>query len=117
MRSWDKVYAAVVESTPPPGPLPSLSQTPYMHTTSSFVNSSKHRKCVDTALKEELDSIHIEVPSYNNAYFEHLEGLKEAGAVVSRKCKKGDRLLFTEGTTGRGLLRNRRLTNHTVLGR
>jgi hypothetical protein len=45
---WDKVYATVTQSTPPPKSLPLLGETPYVHTTSSFVNSSEHRKYVDT---------------------------------------------------------------------
>jgi hypothetical protein len=44
---WRKAYAVVVEPTPPPRRLPFLGQTPYLHTTSSFVNSSEHRKYVD----------------------------------------------------------------------
>ncbi len=51
---WNKVYAAVTESTPPPRPLPYLAQTPYLHTTSSFVSSSEHRKYVDDVLNSPL---------------------------------------------------------------
>jgi len=33
---WDKVYCAVTESTPPPRPLSSFPQTPWLRNTSSF---------------------------------------------------------------------------------
>ncbi|RSL39132.1 hypothetical protein CEP51_016841, partial [Fusarium floridanum] len=45
---WDQVYDAVTESTPPPRPIASsLQQTPWLRNTSSFANSSEHRKYVD----------------------------------------------------------------------
>ncbi|RMI96310.1 hypothetical protein CDV36_016325, partial [Fusarium kuroshium] len=54
---WDQVYDAVTESTPPPRPIASsLQQTPWLRNTSSFANSSEHRKYVDDVLKEELGS-------------------------------------------------------------
>ncbi|RYO87915.1 hypothetical protein DL764_008794 [Monosporascus ibericus] len=52
---WDQVYTTVTESTPPPRPVASsLQQTPWLHNTSSFANSSEHRKYMDDVLKEEL---------------------------------------------------------------
>ncbi|KAK0621573.1 hypothetical protein B0T17DRAFT_295605 [Bombardia bombarda] len=52
---WDQVYNAVTESTPPPRPIASsLQQTPWLRNTSSFANSSEHRKYMDDVLKEEL---------------------------------------------------------------
>ncbi|RYO83810.1 hypothetical protein DL766_002661 [Monosporascus sp. MC13-8B] len=55
---WDQVYTAVTESTPPPRPIASsLQQTPWLHNTSSFANSSEHRKYMDDVLKEELGPI------------------------------------------------------------
>jgi hypothetical protein len=91
---WDKVYTAAAESTPPPSSLPFLGQTPYLHTTSSFVNSSEHRKYVDTILKEELGSIYIGIPDFYDAYFGNVDGLEEAGAAVLRRCKEGHRSLY-----------------------
>lgn len=41
---WDKVYAIVTESTPPPRSVSSLAQTPSLRNTSTFANSSEHRK-------------------------------------------------------------------------
>ncbi|KAB8069840.1 hypothetical protein BDV29DRAFT_182013 [Aspergillus leporis] len=93
---WNKIHAALVESTPPPKPLPILNQTPYLHTTSSFVNSSEQRKHVDAVLKEELGSIYIGVRGFYEAYFGGIEGLEEAGAAVFRKCQEGANPLFTE---------------------
>lgn len=93
---WAKVYAVAAESTPPPRPLPFLGQTPYLHTTSSFVNSSEHRKHVDTVLKEELGSIYVGIPDFYDAYFGNVDGLEKASAAVLRRCKEGHRPLFNE---------------------
>ncbi|KAH1912923.1 hypothetical protein KXW47_006564, partial [Aspergillus fumigatus] len=93
---WNEVYTAVVESTPPPRSLPYLHQTPYLHTTSSFVNSSEHRKYVDDVLKEELGSIYVNVPGFYEAYFGDVDGLEEASAAVYRRCREGDSPLFSE---------------------
>ena len=54
---WDKVYAFVTKSTPPIFPASSFQQTPWLRNTSSFVNSTEHRKYVDDVLKEELGPI------------------------------------------------------------
>ncbi|KAF4211370.1 hypothetical protein CNMCM5878_002704 [Aspergillus fumigatiaffinis] len=93
---WSKILAVLVESTPPPKRLPILDQTPFLHTTSSFVNSSEQRKHVDAVLKEELGSIYIGVPGFYEAYFSGIEGLEEAGATVFRRCQEGHNPLFTE---------------------
>ncbi|KAE8154986.1 hypothetical protein BDV25DRAFT_170316 [Aspergillus avenaceus] len=93
---WDKVYAAVIESTPPPKSLPFLAQTPYLHTTSSFVNSSEQRKHVDVVLKEELGLIHVGVQGFYDTFFGVVEGLEEAGAAVFRRCQMGPDPLFNQ---------------------
>jgi hypothetical protein len=93
---WDKVYAVATESTPPPRPLPLLNQTPYLHTTSSIVNSSEHRKHVDEVLREELGSIYIGVPGFFEAYFGGIDGLEKSSAAVFQKCKQGVTPLFME---------------------
>ncbi|EJT69154.1 hypothetical protein GGTG_13263 [Gaeumannomyces tritici R3-111a-1] len=47
---WDQVYRAVAESTPPPRLVPSsFQQTPWLHNTGSFANSSEYRQDVDRA--------------------------------------------------------------------
>ncbi|KAF3492096.1 uncharacterized protein GIQ15_01613 [Arthroderma uncinatum] len=67
---WNKVYDAVTESTPPPRPLPSFQQTPWLRNTSSFANSSEHRKHVDGILKEELGDMYVDIPGFYDAFFE-----------------------------------------------
>ncbi|KAL8650153.1 MAG: hypothetical protein Q9210_003989 [Variospora velana] len=93
---WSKVYGAVTESTPPPRPLPYIEQTPWVRNTSSFVNSSEHRKYVDDVLKEELGHLYVGVPGFFEAFFGEIEGLEEAGIAVIRKCKEGNDPLYTE---------------------
>lgn len=94
---WAKVYVVAAESTPPPRPLPFLDQTPYLYTTSSFVNSSERQKHVDTVLKEELGIIYVRIPDFYDAYFRGVDDLDKASAAVLRRCKEGDRPLFSEG--------------------
>ncbi|KAL2220563.1 hypothetical protein M432DRAFT_543140 [Thermoascus aurantiacus ATCC 26904] len=92
---WDHVYIAVTEETPPPRSLPFLGQTPYLHNTSSFVNSSEHRKYVDAVLKEELGSLFVGVPDFYKAFFGDIENLEEAGIAVFRRCK-GDSPIYSD---------------------
>jgi len=94
--TWDHVYIAVTEhSPPPPRSLPFLGQTPYLHNTSSFVNSSEHRKYVDAVLKEELGSLFVGVPDFYKAFFGDIENLEEAGIAVFRRCK-GDSPIYSD---------------------
>ncbi|KAF2241862.1 hypothetical protein BU26DRAFT_171586 [Trematosphaeria pertusa] len=44
---WDAVYDAMTASASPPGTLSSSPRTPWSHNTSSFANSTQHRKYVD----------------------------------------------------------------------
>src|SRR4051812_47446814 len=44
---WDAVYDAMTASASPPGTLSSFPRTPWSHKTSSFANSTQHRKYVD----------------------------------------------------------------------
>jgi len=94
---WEKVYAIVTESTPPPRPLPFHVQTPHRRNTSSFANSSEHRKYVDDVLKEELGPLYVGIPGLYEAFFRGVEGLEEASAAVFKKCKEGDNPLYAEG--------------------
>lgn len=100
-KIWDKVYTITTESTPLPRSLPLLSQTPYLYTTSSLVNSSKRRKYVDRVLKEELDLIYIGVPGFFEAYFRGIDGLDNIYATVFKKCKEEDVPYFREGDNWR----------------
>jgi hypothetical protein len=95
---WRKAYAVVVEPTPPPRPLPFLSQTPYLHTTSSFVNSSEHRKYVDTVLKEELGSIYVDVQNFADVFFGDINGIEAASATIMQRCTEGDKPMYNEPT-------------------
>ncbi|KAI1420215.1 serine/threonine-protein kinase Sgk2 [Xylaria sp. FL1777] len=94
---WDKVYDAVTESTPPPRPISSVPQTPWLRNTSSFANSSEHRKYVDDVLKEELGPMYVGIPSFFEAFFGKVAGLKAAATVAFEKCKEGDDPLYREG--------------------
>ncbi|KAL4938313.1 hypothetical protein BDV06DRAFT_201141 [Aspergillus oleicola] len=93
---WDQLYATVRESTPPPSALPVLDQTPFLHTTSSLVNSSEHRSNFDGILKEELGPIYIGVPGFHDAFFGQMKGLQDTAAAVYAKCKRGPQPLFKE---------------------
>ena len=75
---WDKVYAVVTESTPPPCLASSFQQTPWLRNTSSFANSTEHRKYVDDVLKEELGPMYVGVPGFSEAFFGKVAGLGPA---------------------------------------
>ncbi|KAF5856232.1 hypothetical protein ETB97_007685 [Aspergillus alliaceus] len=95
---WDSIYSTVRESTPPPKPVPFLNQTPFLHTTSSIVNSSEQRKYVDTVLKAELGSICIDVPNFYETFFGSVNGLKTASAIILQRCKEGGSPLYCDET-------------------
>ncbi|XTI85760.1 hypothetical protein V2W45_1466592 [Cenococcum geophilum] len=54
-----------------------------------FTNSSKHRKY-------ELGPFYVGIPGLYKAFFRGVKGLKEASAVVFKKCKEGDNPLYAE---------------------
>lgn len=93
---WDKVHAAVVEHTPPPQPFPFQDQTPILHNTSSFVNSSEHRKYLDDILKDELGSLFIGIPGFQEFFFGKIENLEEASKTIFQRCQEGQTPLYTE---------------------
>ncbi|PVH91134.1 hypothetical protein DM02DRAFT_664311 [Periconia macrospinosa] len=99
---WSKVYDAVTESTPPPRPTSSIQQTPWLHNTGSFVNSSEHRRHVDGVLKEELGQLYVGVPGFFEAYFGSVAGLQLIAQSVFDKCKEGDSPLYREESGWRG---------------
>jgi len=92
----DKVYATVTESTSPPRPISSIQQTPWHRNTSSFANSSEHRKYVDDVLKEELVPMYVAVPGFFEAFFGKVAGLEPAAKAVFEKCKEEDNPLYQE---------------------
>lgn len=93
---WNSVYGAVTESTPPPRPLSSFQQTPWLHNTGSFANSSEHRKYVDGVLKEELGPLHVGVPGFSDVFFGGVPALTSVAQAVFAQCKEGDVPLFRE---------------------
>ena len=98
---WSITIATVTESTPPRS-LPFHLQTPILRNTSSFVNSSEHRKYVDDVLKEELGLLHVGIPGFYEAFFGRVEGLEARGTAVFKKCKEGDNPLYAEKGGWRG---------------
>lgn len=93
---WDKVYAAVTESTPPPRPASSIQQTPWLRSTGSFANSTEHRKYVDDVLKEELGQMHVGVPGFFDAFFGGVAGLSTVAQAVFERCKNVEAPLYRE---------------------
>jgi len=52
---------------------------------------------MDYILKEELGPLYVGIPGLYKAFFRGVESLKEASAVIFKKCKKGDNPLYTKG--------------------
>ncbi|KAH8748471.1 hypothetical protein F5883DRAFT_473975 [Diaporthe sp. PMI_573] len=97
---WDRVYSAVTESTPPPRPVASsLQQTPWLRNTSSFANSSEHRKYVDNVLKEELGPMYVDLPDFHETYFGDVPNLETASKTFFGECSQGSNPLFNNGWT------------------
>ncbi|KAG8664999.1 uncharacterized protein FPOAC1_012977 [Fusarium poae] len=98
---WDQVYVAVAESTPPPRQIASsLQQTPWLRNTSSFANSSEHRKYVDDVLKEELGSMYVGLRRFHDAYFGGVAGLDAASQAFFDQCVEASDPLFEDGWKG-----------------
>ncbi|KAJ6168196.1 hypothetical protein N7497_001039 [Penicillium chrysogenum] len=98
---WDCVYSAVTEPTPPPRAIiSSLQQTPWLHKTSSFANSSEYRQDVDRVLKSELGPLYVGLPDFRSTFFGGVSGLQSASDAVFEKCTKGRNALFAEGWKG-----------------
>ncbi|KAJ4333150.1 hypothetical protein N0V95_009496 [Ascochyta clinopodiicola] len=99
---WNKVYAAVAASTPPPRPASSIQQTPWLRSTGSFANSTEHRKYFDDVLKEELGHMYVGVPGFFDAFFGEIADLGPAAQAVFDKCKEGDTPLYQEESGWQG---------------
>ncbi|KAK4243176.1 hypothetical protein C7999DRAFT_44951 [Corynascus novoguineensis] len=98
---WDRVYDAVTESTPPPRPIASsIQQTPWLRNTSSFANSSEHRKYVDNVLKEELGPMYVGLQDFHKAYFGDVPNLETASKTFFEDCLEGSNPLFSNGWKG-----------------
>ena len=60
---WNCVYNVVTEPTPSPRAIASsLQQTPWLHKTSSFANSSEYRQDIDRVLRSELGPLYVGLP-------------------------------------------------------
>ncbi|KAJ4310487.1 hypothetical protein N0V84_010943 [Fusarium piperis] len=98
---WNRVYDAVTESTPPPRPAASsLQQTPWLRNTSSFANSSEHRKYVDDVLKEELGPMYVGLCNFYDTYFGGVADLQMASQTFFNQCQEDSDPLFEDGWKG-----------------
>ncbi|ROT35341.1 hypothetical protein SODALDRAFT_283661 [Sodiomyces alkalinus F11] len=98
---WHQVYSAVVEPTPPPRLIvSSLQQTPWLRNTSSFPNSSEHRKYVDDVLKEELGPMYVGLRNFHDTYFGGVVSLETASKAFFNQCLEGSGPKFEDGWEG-----------------
>ncbi|KAH7031009.1 LOW QUALITY PROTEIN: uncharacterized protein B0I36DRAFT_322999, partial [Microdochium trichocladiopsis] len=98
---WEEVSQVVAESTPPPRLIASsLQQTPWLHNTSGFANSSEYRRDVDRVLKQELGPLYVGLRRLPEVFFGRVPGLDAASQVVFTKCVEGNDPLFCGGWTG-----------------
>ncbi|KAH8762062.1 hypothetical protein F5883DRAFT_605912 [Diaporthe sp. PMI_573] len=98
---WAQVYKAVTESTLPPQLVASsLQQTPWLRNTSSFVNTSEHRKYMDHVLKEELGVMYVDISGFRDAFFGGIPDLQALSEATFEKCCKGPDPLFHNGWRG-----------------
>ena len=52
---------------------------------------------MDDVLKEELGPLYIRIPGLYKIFFGGVEGLKVVSAVIFKKCKEKDNLLYAKG--------------------
>ena len=52
---------------------------------------------MDNILKEELGPLYMGIPSLYKVFFREVKGLKEVSAIVFKKCKEGNNLLYAKG--------------------
>ncbi|KAF6835411.1 hypothetical protein CMUS01_05785 [Colletotrichum musicola] len=98
---WCQVSNLLIEATPPPRTIvSSLQQTPWLHNTSSFANSSEHRRYVDGILKEELGTMYVGLPGFRDAYFGGVVGLEAASKQFFAQCLHGSDPFFQDGWKG-----------------
>ncbi|KAK1146148.1 hypothetical protein N8T08_003238 [Aspergillus melleus] len=98
---WDLVSSIVVEPTPPRLAASSVEQTPWQHTTSSFVHSSEPRRDVDRILKSELGPLYVGIPNICETFFGSVPDLEATAIEVLRRCTEGEDPLFGgEGWAG-----------------
>ncbi|VTT78608.1 unnamed protein product [Fusarium fujikuroi] len=99
--TWDQVCNAVTEPTPPPRPTAScFQQTQWLRNTSSFANSSEHRKYVDDVLKEGLGTMYIGIRNFHDVYFGVVTGLETASQMFFKQCLEDSDPLFKDEWRG-----------------
>ncbi|WVO13619.1 hypothetical protein L204_101240 [Cryptococcus depauperatus] len=100
---WDRLAnaAAALNVTPPPRSITLSSlQTPWVHSTSSIVNSPEYRLYIDQVLKRELGQLRVGLPSFHATFFGRVADLETAAAAVFQSCTSGSDPLFREGWMG-----------------
>ncbi|WVN89508.1 uncharacterized protein L203_104733 [Cryptococcus depauperatus CBS 7841] len=100
---WDRLAnaAAALNVTPPPRSMTLSSlQTPWVHSTSSIVNSPEYRLYIDQVLKRELGQLRVGLPSFHATFFGRVADLETAAAAVFQSCTSGSDPLFREGWMG-----------------
>ena len=73
------------------------TQTPWLHNTNSFANSSEHRKYVDVVLKEELGPMYVGLSNFHETFLGGVADLETASKAVFEKCIEGRNPLYREG--------------------
>jgi len=53
---------------------------------------------MDHVLKKKLSPFYIRIPSLYKTFFKEVKGLKAVSAVIFKKCKEGDNLLYAKGS-------------------
>ncbi|KAI6372627.1 hypothetical protein MCOR31_003618 [Pyricularia oryzae] len=91
---WDQVYRAVTEATPPSQSVASSLQTPWLHNTGSFANSSEYRQDVDKVLRSELGPLYVGLPCFWDAFFGRMAGLRAISENVFKECTESSDPLF-----------------------
>ncbi|KAH6705767.1 hypothetical protein EV126DRAFT_457884 [Verticillium dahliae] len=71
-----------------------------LRNTSSFANSSKHRKYVDDILKEELGPLYIGLPNFHDTYFGDVTDFETASKAFFEQCRQGSEPDFEAGWAG-----------------
>lgn len=110
---WDKVYAVVTESTPPPRPpttsswshpsFPSyVKDTPNRFNSGGLQNTSEPVEKVRDVLKCELNSnIELDHPEFDVTYLA-VPQVVDAATAVFEKCREGEEPLYTTEDRWRG---------------
>lgn len=94
---WNNVNITIIESTPPLSALSYLDQTLLSLNTSSFINTSEHRKYMNDVLKIELGSdLYIGVPRFYEVFFGEVESLETAIVAIFVKCQKSNNPLYNK---------------------